>query len=298
MVEPTPQRAEKYEFRRTDRISKEQMRAISGLHENLARSLSVSVSTYLRAYVAVRLLSIEQIAFQEFVLSLPAPTSLVALDLSPFEANAVLEISPSLVFPVLEVLLGGSGKVQTAISREITEIEQSVFESFLRIVVHDLRASWRPIAELAFRVVAQETEPTQFQGVPQNEAVIAVSLEVKMGESIGMMNLAIPSIVVKMLRQRIDQQSITRRAEPTEVEQRRNRTLLDPGQMLLDARLEGLSLPAGSLASLDVGDVLLFDLPAWTPLTLSLNGVAKFNGEIRDANDRQVFYVNEPILDE
>jgi len=274
------------------------MRAISGLHENLARSLSVSVSTYLRAYVGVRLLSIEQIAFQEFVLSLPAPTSLVALDLSPFEANAVLEISPSLVFPVLEVLLGGSGKVQTAISREITEIEQSVFESFLRIVVHDLRASWRPIAELAFRVVAQETEPTQFQGVPQNEAVIAVSLEVKMGESIGMMNLAIPSIVVKMLRQRIDQQSITRRAEPTEVEQRRNRTLLDPGQMLLDARLEGLSLPAGSLASLDVGDVLLFDLPAWTPLTLSLNGVAKFNGEIRDANDRQVFYVNEPILDE
>jgi len=298
VVEPTPQRAEKYEFRRTDRISKEQMRAISGLHENLARSLSVSVSTYLRAYVGVRLLSIEQIAFQEFVLSLPAPTSLVALDLSPFEANAVLEISPSLVFPVLEVLLGGSGKVQTAISREITEIEQSVFESFLRIVVHDLRASWRPIAELAFRVVAQETEPTQFQGVPQNEAVIAVSLEVKMGESIGMMNLAIPSIVVKMLRQRIDQQSITRRAEPTEVEQRRNRTLLDPGQMLLDARLEGLSLPAGSLASLDVGDVLLFDLPAWTPLTLSLNGVAKFNGEIRDANDRQVFYVNEPILDE
>ena len=298
MVEPTPQRAEKYEFRRTDRISKEQMRAISGLHENLARSLSVSVSTYLRAYVGVRLLSIEQIAFQEFVLSLPAPTSLVALDLSPFEANAVLEISPSLVFPVLEVLLGGSGKVQTAISREITEIEQSVFESFLRIVVHDLRASWRPIAELAFRVVAQETEPTQFQGVPQNEAVIAVSLEVKMGESIGMMNLAIPSIVVKMLRQRIDQQSITRRAEPTEVEQRRNRTLLDPGQMLLDARLEGLSLPAGSLASLGVGDVLLFDLPAWTPLTLSLNGVAKFNGEIRDANDRQVFYVNEPILDE
>ena len=119
-----------------------------------------------------------------------------------------------------------------------------------------------------------------------------------MGESIGMMNLAIPSIVVKMLRQRIDQQSITRRAEPTEVEQRRNRTLLDPGQMLLDARLEGLSLPAGSLASLSVGDVLLFDLPAWTPLTLSLNGVAKFNGEIRDANDRQVFYVNEPILDE
>ena len=274
------------------------MRAISGLHENLARSLSVSVSTYLRAYVGVRLLSIEQIAFQEFVLSLPAPTSLVALDLSPFEANAVLEISPSLVFPVLEVLLGGSGKVQTAISREITEIEQSVFESFLRIVVHDLRASWRPIAELAFRVVAQETEPTQFQGVPQNEAVIAVSLEGKMGESIGMMNLAIPSIVVKMLRQRIDQQSITRRAEPTEVEQRRNRTLLDPGQMLLDARLEGLSLPAGSLASLDVGDVLLFDLPAWTPLTLSLNGVAKFTGEIRDANDRQVFYVNEPILDE
>lgn len=298
MPDLSPQRAERYDFRRTDRIAKDQIRAISGLHENLARNLSVSMSAYLRAYAGVRLVSIEQIAFQEFAVSLPTPTSIVQLDLSPFEGSAVLEISPSLVFPVLEVLLGGSGKVVTAISREITEIEQSVFESFLRIILHDLRACWRPISDLGFRILAQETEAAQLQAMPQNEAVIAISMEVKMGETVGMMNLAIPSIVIKMLRQRFDQQSTVRRSDPTASEQERIRSLIDPSIATVDARLEGLSLPAHALSSIKVGDVIMFDLPAWTPLTLLLNGVAKFIGQVQTQDGCQEFLLSQPILDD
>src|ERR1700688_5206006 len=140
-VDPLP-KAQPYDFRRPDRIAKDQLRAIHNLHENFARSLASSLSGYLRAYVAVNLVSVEQLSFMEFTHCLPSPTCMISLGMQPFDGNAVLEINPTLVFPILEMLLGGSGKVPTKINREITEIEQSIMEGLLRIVLHDLRAAW------------------------------------------------------------------------------------------------------------------------------------------------------------
>src|SRR5260370_2176240 len=121
-------RAQPYDFRRPDRIAKDQLRAIHLLHENFARSLASSLSAYLRAYVAVNLISVEQLSFMEFSQCLPSPTCLVSLGMRPCEGNAVLEINPSLVFPILEMLLGGAGKYTTKINREVTEIQQSLIE--------------------------------------------------------------------------------------------------------------------------------------------------------------------------
>src|SRR6202051_1892852 len=103
-------RAQPYDFRRPDRIAKDQLRAIHILHENFARSLASSLSAYLRAYVVVNLVSVEQLSFMEFSQCLPSPTCLVALDMKPFEGAAVMEINPTLVFPILEMLLGGTAK--------------------------------------------------------------------------------------------------------------------------------------------------------------------------------------------
>ncbi len=99
-------RALPYDFRRPDRIAKDQLRAIHLLHENFSRSLASSLSAYLRAYVAVNLVSVEQLSFMEFSQCLPSPTCLASLGMKPFESNAVLEINPGLVFPIIEMLLG------------------------------------------------------------------------------------------------------------------------------------------------------------------------------------------------
>src|SRR5579859_734606 len=121
-------RALPYDFRRPDRIAKDQLHAIHLLHENFARALASSLSAYLRAYVAVNLVSVEQLSFMEFTQCLPSPTCIISLGMRPFDGNAVMEINPTLVFPILEMLLGGSGKIATKINREMTEIEQSIME--------------------------------------------------------------------------------------------------------------------------------------------------------------------------
>ena len=273
-------KAEAYDFRRPDRIAKNQLRAIHQLHENFARSLASSLSAYLRAYAAVNLVSVEQLSFTQFTQRLPAPTTLISLGMKPFDGNALLEINPSLVFPVLEMLLGGTGKVSTKISREITEIEQSILDGLLRIILHDLRSAWLGVTNIEFSIESHETEPQLLQILAPNEAVVAISIEVRIGDTAGMMNIGIPSIIVKMLRQKFEQQWIIRRTQATEEDHARMLRLIRPAVIHLDARLQGPTLGVDALLDLKEGDILAFDYPVGRAVDVMLNGKLKYQGEV------------------
>src|ERR1051326_7094903 len=197
-------RAQPYDFRRPDRIAKDQLRAIHLLHENFARSLASSLSAYLRAYVAVNLVSVEQLSFMEFSQCLPSPTCLVSLGLKPYEGNAVLEINPTLVFPIIEMLLGGGARTLLKINREITEIEQSILDGIFRITLNDLTSSWHAVTPLEFTIDAHETEPQLLHILAPNEAVVAVSMEVRIGDTAGMINIGLPSNGGKMVGPKLD----------------------------------------------------------------------------------------------
>lgn len=291
-------RALVYDFRRPDRIAKDQLHAIHLLHENFARALASSLSAYLRAYVAVNLVSVEQLSFMEFTQCLPSPTCIISLGMRPFDGNAVMEINPTLVFPILEMLLGGSGKVATKINREMTEIEQSILEGLLRIVLHDLRTAWQGVTNIEFAIEAFETEPQLLQILAPNEAVVAISMEVRIGDTAGMMNIGIPSIIVKMLRQKFDQQWSVRKTRATEEEHARVLRLIRPAILHMDARLQGPTLTVEALLDLQEGDVLAFDYPVSRPLDITVNGRLKYQGEVVSTGRKRGFQIHHPVVDE
>jgi len=286
-------RALPYDFRRPDRIAKDQLRAIHLLHENFARSLASSLSAYLRAYVAVNLVSVEQLSFMEFSQCLPSPSCLVALDMKPFEGAAVLEINPALVFPIIEMLLGGNARLPLKVNREITEIEKSVLDGLFRITLNDLKLAWQAVTPMEFTIQAYETEPQLLRLLAPNEAVVAVSMEVHIGENAGMMNIGIPSIVIKMLRHKFDQQWSVRKSQSTELEQARVLRLIRPAQMHLDGRLEGPTMSVEDLMDLKEDDVLTFDYPIGRQVDLILNRKLKYRGHIVTAGNKRAFQVDE-----
>ena len=288
-------RAQIYDFRRPDRIAKEQLRAIHLLHESFARTLASSLSAYLRAYVAVNLISVEQLSYIEFIQCLPAPTCLVALALKPTDGSAVLEINPSLVFPILETLLGGSGRYPLQITREVTEIEQSVLEGVFRIVLHDLKGAWENVTNMDFSILTYETDPQLMRILAPNEAVVAVSMEVRIGERSGMMNIGIPSIIVKMLRHRFDQQWALRKTDSTDDEQARVLRLVQGAAMNLDVRLRGPAIGLSDLMELRQDDILAFDFNAGRELEMSVNGRTKYRGHVVAAGRKRAFQVDELV---
>jgi flagellar motor switch protein FliM len=289
-------KAEPYDFRRPDRIAKHQLRSIQMLHEAFARSLGSSLSAYLRAYVIVNLVSVEQLSFVEFSQCLPSPTVIVSLGMKPYDGNAVMEMNPALVFPILEMLLGGGKVTPVKIEREVTEIEQSILEGLYRIVLHDLAEAWQSVTNLNFTIESHETEPQMLQILAPSEAVVAIGLEVRIGENVGMMNIGIPSIIMKMLRQKFDQQWSVRRSESTEQDQDRILRLVKQSSIMLDARLRGPTMKTEDLMQLEAGDVLAFDYAIDAPVCLEINGRRKYLGHIVENGNRRAILLESASL--
>jgi len=275
-----PKKSFTYDFRRPDRIPKEQLRSIRLLHDFFGRNLASSLGAYLRAYVAVHLVSVEQLAFAEFLQYLPTPTCIATIGMKPVDGNAVLEVNPSLVFPILDILLGGTGRTTMKEFREITEIEQSIIEGMLRIVLVDLTEAWRPVAEIDFSVETVETQPQLIQILSPNEAIVAIGFELTTGEHRGMMNFGIPSIMVKMLGQKFEQQWSIRRKMAAAEENKAMYRIAGALPITLDARLEGATVRVQDLLKLETGDVLSLDVPLSRLVHVRLNGKKKFRGEV------------------
>jgi flagellar motor switch protein FliM len=269
-----------FDFRRPDRIPKSQVRAIHLLHDTFVRNLVSSLSAYLRSYLTVNLVSVEQLSYAEFLDGLPSPTCMVSLGLSPYDGNGVLELNPSLVFPILEMLLGGTGKSSASIQRDMTEIEQKLLDGLFRIILHDLREAWKGVTEVDFTIESMETEPQLLHILAPNEAVVSVGVEVRIGETVGMMNLAMPSIVIKMMRQKFDQQWSVRKTRASAAEQGRILRLLRESALTLEARLEGQTLTVRDLLRLAQGHLLSLDHPLERPLDLMVNGAPKFSAQV------------------
>ncbi len=287
------ERTIQFDFRRPDRIPKSQLRAIHMLHDTFVRNLVSSISAYLRAYVTINLISVEQLSYAEFLECLPSPTCLVSMGLKPYDGNAVLELNPSLAFPILEMLLGGSGQSTLVLSREITEIEQNLLEGFFRIVLQDLKSAWKGVTTIDFTNESMETEPQFLRILAPNEAVVAVSIEIRIGEGTGMMNIAIPSIIVKMMRQKFDQQWSLRKTETAPVRQAQMLQLVKPATMELEARLTGPTLSVMDVLAIQPGQILMFDYAVNRSVSLSVAGVPRYEGRMIMARGKKAFRIDQ-----
>ncbi len=284
--------AARFDFSRPDRIPKSQIRAIHLLHDTFVRNLVSSLSAYLRSYLMVNLVSVEQLSYTEFLEGLPSPTCLVSLGLRPYAGNGVLELNPSLVFPVLEMLLGGTGRSSAPVQRDLTEIEQKLLDGLIRIILQDLREAWKGVTEVEFTIEAIETEPQLLRVLARNEAVVTIAVEIRIGEIVGMMNIALPSIVIRMMRQKFDQQWSVHKSQANDLDQARLLDRLHQASISLEARLEGLTISVRDLLALGEGQVVAFDRAIGCPTELLANGKRQYVGQVVSTGRRRGFLVN------
>ncbi|MGA8581846.1 MAG: FliM/FliN family flagellar motor switch protein, partial [Bryobacteraceae bacterium] len=195
--------------------------------------------------------------------------------------------------PILEMLLGGTGKTTINIQRDITEIEQKLLDGLLRIILQDLREAWKVVTAVDFTVVAMETEPQLLHILAPNEAMVAIAVEVRIGATVGMMNIAMPSIVIKMMRQKFDQQWSLRKTNASQTEQSRILRFLRDASLAMEARLTGPTLSVHDLLGLEEGQLLTFDYPVGRAVDLEVNGGRKFCGHVVSTGKKRAFQIEE-----
>jgi len=194
-----------YDFKRPDKFSKDQLRTIQMMHETFARLTTTSLSAQLRTLVSVHVASVDQLTYEEFIRSIPNPTTLGIVNMDPLKGSAIFEIDPSITFTIIDRLFGGSGETMK-INRELTDIELSVMENILVRVLSNLRESWSTVIDLRPRLGNIETNPQFAQIVPPNDMVVLVTFETKVGEIEGMMNFCIPYITIEPIISKLSAQ--------------------------------------------------------------------------------------------
>ncbi len=288
-----------YDFRRPDKFSKDHIRTLQMMHETFARLTTTALSAQLRALVSVHVASVDQLTYEEFIRSIPNPTTLAVINMDPLKGSAVLEIDPSITFTIIDKLFGGTGE-STKLSRELTDIELSVMEGIIVRILGNLREAWSNVIDLRPRLGNIETNPQFAQIVPPNDMVVLITLETKVGEVEGMTNLCIPYISIEPIISKLSAQymysSIRKGATDENLPIIQNR--LETVKLPVVAEIGSAELNISDIIALSIGDVVkLPDTKMGDEMILKIGGRKKYKCRPGAVSNRLAVKIGDKIDD-
>ncbi|QDT66259.1 flagellar motor switch protein FliM [Calycomorphotria hydatis] len=278
-VDPLNGQISVYDFKRPERVSKEQMRAFQALHEGFSREFGAALSGMLRSIVEVKLISVDQLTYSEFVFSLENPTCFNLLESKGLNGNIILDLNPSIIFPIVDRLLGGGREVRSSFpNRALTEIELRLVSRITDLTMRGLEKAWANLCELDLRVSQVESNPQLVQIVPPNEVIVLISFEITMGDLRGIMNLCIPFNTIEPLAGKLSSDTWSaytqRTADP------RQKLSLETGvgraKVHMNVQLAETTVTAQEMAELSVGDIVLTEKDSHQGLEVFVEGRPMF----------------------
>lgn len=286
-----------YDFKRPERVSKDQMRALHTLHESFARNFGASLSVFLRTIVEVKVATCEQMTYSEFTSGLPNPTSFNLLDADGLEGQMCLEISPLIIYPIIDRLLGGSSQDLFIPQRPMTLIETRLIGNVIKRGLAALSEAWAGIKKLEFKVAASESNPQLVQIVPPNEVVVVMGFELRTTNRAGTMNLCIPYNVIEPVMEHLSSQSwfaASKNQRSKQVEQ-----TLQKGLSRAPVEVAGVlaetTITLEDLLHLSPGDLVVTEKPAARPVVLTVEGERKYLAQLGQFKGSRALKVVRPV---
>jgi flagellar motor switch protein FliM len=266
-----------YDFRRPNKFSKDQVRTLVMIHENFARLLTTSLSTYLRTMVRAEVASVDQLTYEEFTKSLQNPTIMNILSFKPLEGTMIFELSPNLAFAIIDRLLGGMGS-SVEKSRELTDIEQTVIKRVIQKTFSNIKEAWGAVVNINPVFESIEMNPVFTQIVPPTDMVLLVTLEVRVADSRGLMNLCFPYAVLEPVLDRLNAQFwfASAKKEVTPENRAALQERLSTAKIPVGVELGTTVITVRELLNLAPGDVIQLDQSIKNPLVLRIGNSEKF----------------------
>lgn len=283
-----------YDFKRPERVSKDQMRAIQSLHENFARNFGALLSGFLRTIVEVKLSSIEQLTYGDFIQALPNPTCFNLLSCEPLDGQMCLEVSPLIVFPVIDRLLGGGGADDLFIpQRPLTQIEQRLVSKITDRATEAMQDAWSNIMDLKFALAETESNPQLVQIVPPNEVVVVLGFEIKLGGSAGTMSLCIPFNAIEKVMDKLSSQTWSAYTRERANDDIRNRIIGRVNRAPLETTglLAETTITVQDLLNMQPGDIITTEKQATDPVIFCIEGQKKYLGKIGQFKNKRALQI-------
>jgi flagellar motor switch protein FliM len=281
-------------FRHSGQLTGAQVAAVNGLHEGFARSLTQSLGAYLRVSFDVTLVSIEQLAYSEFLERIPEITYMMCFRVEQMSAGAAMQIDHSLVFPLVDILLGGIGQCDV-FTREVSEIEDQIMEGVAKIICRELESAWTPLGTKLDLDGRQP--PAQMQRfLAPTEKTLCLSFEVKLAETTGTLNLIFPVSISNTLLRKLSANSSYGRSRPV---------VRNGGQLavkMLDCSfpvelgITAVKLSINTLAGLLPQQVCNLGIPVLKPASLIIAGREAFEANPARQGRLRAAQLGQPLV--
>jgi len=183
-----------YDFKRPNRVSKEELRAVKRIHDKVCNYLSINLFELLNTNTQIQLHSVDQMTYGEYLMGLPNPTSFNVFTLKPFEGKFTLEINPSIAYSIIDILLGGSGSYSKD-TGTFTQIEISILNKVIIMILSSIKVGWdNSVKDLEVAPFLNDSVNyfNKLGLISQNEIVITCVIEVIIGKNSGLVNISYP----------------------------------------------------------------------------------------------------------
>lgn len=271
-----------YNFWSPERFSKEQIRAVELVHEDLAERLSTSLPTYIRTGLRPRLVHTEQGRFHDFLKDLPEQSLFHLITLAPLPGQMILTISPNVCHVILEQRLGGKMEGEPIV-RALTDIDQSLLRGLVEHMLNDLKSAWSKVASIEPQLDDSTVNQHWVQMLMGNERVLLLTFELSINMITGTMNVYIPFSSLKPLAANLNPAVwVTGRKEKQTNPAARQMTLdlLYPVKLPVKVTVGKTRLSLGDVANLAVGDVIQTDTNIKNTLIMRVANEDLFNVQI------------------
>ncbi len=269
-----------YDFKRPERVSKDHIRALGSIHDGFARNFGATLSGYLRTIIEVRVVGVEQLTYSEFIHSLPNPTCFCIVHAPPLEGQMCIEVSPLIVYPIIDRLLGGSNTNMFIPQRPLTAIEWRLMRRLIERALEHLSEVWRNLVEAEFSIVDTESNPQLVHIVAPTEVVVFITFEIKMGQCAGTMSICIPFNTIESVLSKLTTQSWFgyRPKGATDVQRQRILRNLVKSPVQLTAFLGRSKITLSELRDLRPGDIIQLEKEKDEELIIQIEGRNKYAG--------------------
>lgn len=268
-----------YDFKHPNRVSKDQLRTLENMHDNFAGHIGSVLSNMMRAMLDVDLVSVDQITYSEFVMSLMSPSCTFTFTAEPLDGACIIDFNPTLTYAFVERMFGGSGKVLDT-GRELTGIEKSLMNRIVGVVYTEMENAWAHICPIQVKQISLETNPQFVQIVPPGETVIVVSFQMKLLQSTGMMTICFPYVALEGIMSKLSAQNWidATKKKSHEKETQINRENLLHLTIPLNAILARTDVRIGEFLGLEIGDIITTDQKITREVDVFVRERRKFSG--------------------
>lgn len=299
-MDEAPEKSVKnYDFARPSKFSKDHLRTLEIIFENYGRLLSTNLPAYFRKSVQVEVMNAEANTYSEFSNALSNPVLLGVVDFAPLEGSILVELASNLGFAIVDRMLGGGGTPLEK-SRDFTEIELIILERIMEICIELLVDPWESVVAIEPRLERIETNSQFAQFIPPSEMTAIVTMDIKVGEVEGLMNICIPYSCVETVIDKLNTKYwySTMREKDGEGYQEAIESIINRAKIPIRALLGRSTISVNDFMNVQIGDIIKLDAKVDDELNVFVGNILKFKALPGAVSDSYAIRVTSVIREE